>query len=53
MIKTLDARDRAFELVESGATTPMDLLMACLQYMSTDEVQDMLDYNGYEDEAYV
>ena len=40
-----DARDRALELVEMGMVTAEDMLTMCLKYMSTDDVEDMLDTN--------
>jgi hypothetical protein len=43
--RTPDARDKALELVEDGYVSAEDLLTACLKYMSTDEVADMLDTN--------
>ena len=39
-----DFRDSAIELVEDGMD-PMDMLKACLCYMSQDDVRDMLDAN--------
>ena len=40
-----DSRDRALELVEMGMVTAEDMLTMCLKYMSTDDVEDMLDCN--------
>ena len=40
-----NARDRALELVECGMVTAEDMLTMCLKYMSTDDVEDMLDCN--------
>ena len=40
-----NARDRALELVESGMVGPMTMLTMCLKYMSTADVEDMLDCN--------
>jgi hypothetical protein len=40
-----DPREYAMELIEEGRTTPEDLLVACLKYMSHDDVRDMLDSN--------
>ena len=42
---TPDSRDKALELVENGYVSAEDLLTACLKYMSTDDVEDMLDAN--------
>jgi len=54
--RTPDARDKALELVEDGYVSAEDLLTACLKYMSTDEVADMLDTNElserFQDEEY-
>ena len=40
---TSNSRDRALELVEEGYISAEDLLTAALKYMSTDDVEDMLD----------
>ena len=40
-----NARDRALELVECGMVGPMTMLTMCLKYMSTADVEDMLDCN--------
>lgn len=40
-----NSRDRALELVEMGMVTAEDMLSMCLSYMSTDDVEDMLDCN--------
>ena len=40
-----DPRDFALDLVYQGLVTPDLMLQACLMYMSTDEVRDMLDAN--------
>ena len=40
-----DPRDRALELVECGMVTAEDMLTMALKYMSTDDVEDMLDAN--------
>ena len=53
-----DPRDFALRLVDDGMIDPMLMLQACLNWMSTDEVRDMLDANElsprfdeeYEDE---
>ena len=44
-----DSRDRALELVEEGYISAEDLLTAALKYMSTDDVEDMLDANELSD----
>ena len=40
-----DARDKALELVEDGIVSAEDMLVMALKYMSTDDVDDMLDCN--------
>ena len=40
-----DSRDRALELVEEGVISAEQMLIAALKYMSTDDVEDMLDAN--------
>jgi len=40
-----DSRDRALELVEMGMVSAEDMLTMALKYMSTDDVEDMLDAN--------
>ena len=43
--RTPDARDKALELVEDGFVSAEDMLTMALKYMSTDDVEDMLDAN--------
>lgn len=45
----MNARDRAIELVDMGLIDPTTMLTACLKYMSTDDVADMLDVNYFEE----
>ena len=40
-----NSRDRALELVEMGMVSAEDMLTMALKYMSTDDVEDMLDCN--------
>ena len=40
-----NARDKALELVDNGVVSAEDLLTMALKYMSTDDVEDMLDTN--------
>jgi len=40
-----NARDEALELVENGVVTAEAMLTMALKYMSTDDVEDMLDAN--------
>ena len=39
------SRDKALELVEEGIVSAEDMLTMALKYMSTDDVEDMLDCN--------
>ena len=41
----MDYRDRAIELVEDGMVDPMMMLIACVKYMTEDEVKEMLEIN--------
>ena len=45
MFTRTNSRDRALELVDEGFISAEDLLTAALKYMSTDDVEDMLDCN--------
>lgn len=45
----MNARNRALELVDLGLIDPMTMLVACLKYMSRDDVQDMMDANDFEE----
>jgi len=47
--RTPDSRDKALELVEDGMVSAEDMLTMCLKYMSTDDVEDMLDTNELSD----
>ena len=40
-----DSRDAALALVEEGLVSAEAMLVMALKYMSTDEVEDMLDAN--------
>ena len=42
---TSNSRDTALELVDHGMVSAEDMLTMCLKYMSTDDVEDMLDTN--------
>ena len=46
----MDARERALELVDMGLIDADTMLTACLQYMSLDDVEDMLSVNCFEEE---
>lgn len=50
VIANMNARDRAVELVECGLIDAKTMLFACLFYMSTDDVEDMLHTNSFEEE---
>jgi|SaaInl59LU_5_DNA_1037362.scaffolds.fasta_scaffold02206_3 hypothetical protein len=43
----MDYRDFAIELVEDMGFSTEDMLVACLKYMSQDDVEDMLRCNEY------
>jgi hypothetical protein len=43
----MDYRDFAIELVEDMDYDPKQMLIACLKYMSQDDVEDMLWVNEY------
>ena len=43
----IDYRDYAIELVEDNGFDAKDMLIACLKYMSQDDVQEMLYANEY------
>jgi hypothetical protein len=49
MRRPQNSRDRALELVEEGFTTAEDMLTMCLKWMSTDDVEEMLDANELSD----
>ncbi len=40
-----NSRDAAYELIETGMVSYQSMAEACLQYMSTDDIQDMLESN--------
>jgi len=44
-IRHTNSRDKALELVEEGLVSADDMLVMALKYMSTDDVEDMLDCN--------
>ena len=46
-----DFRDIAIELVDDLGYDARDMLIACLKYMSQDEVEDMLHCNEYPEPA--
>ena len=43
--RNLNSRDKAIDLVEDGMVSADDMMKMCLQYMSTDDVDEMLDAN--------
>lgn len=43
----MDYRDFAIELTEDMGFSTEDMLVACLKYMSQDDVKDMLEANEY------
>jgi hypothetical protein len=48
-MKMSNSRDKALELVEEGLVSADDMLIMALKYMSTDDVEDMLDCNELSD----
>ena len=44
-----NSRDKALELVEEGLVSADHMLVMALKYMSTDDVEDMLDCNELSD----
>ena len=48
-IRHTNSRDKALELVEEGVVSADDMLVMALKYMSTDDVEDMLDCNELSD----
>ena len=44
-----NSRDKALEMVEEGRVSAEDMLTMALKYMSTDDVEDMLDANELSD----
>ena len=42
----INVRDKLLELVEMGLSKD-DVILACLKYMSVDEVKDMALYNDF------
>jgi len=51
--KIKNARDKAYELLEEGLVSPQQMAEACLQYMSTDDIEDMLLSNDIIDQEEV
>ena len=43
----IDYRDHALELIETLDFSAEDMLVACLKYMSQDDVKAMLEANEY------
>ncbi len=53
MYRTREATERILEMVEEGLLDKDTVIMACLKYMSEDDVADMASANEffmYEDE---
>ena len=44
-----NSRDKALELIDEGMVSAEDMLTMALKYMSTDDVEDMLDANELSD----
>ena len=41
----MDYRDQLIEMIEDGNLDPMMMLIACVKYMTQDEVKEMLEIN--------
>lgn len=41
--------DNLIELVDEGWLNDREALIACLKYMSDDQIKDMMDINEYSD----
>ena len=50
MNRQIDPRDIALSLVEDGMIDAITMLQACLNYMSWDDVRDMLESNEMLDD---
>ena len=48
-MSNFNSRDKALELVENGVVSAEAMLTMALKYMSTDDVEDMLDANELSD----
>ena len=48
-MSNINSRDKALELVAEGVVSAEDMLGMALKYMSTDDVEDMLDSNELSD----
>lgn len=48
---TRKATNEILELLGEGVLQPDTVIMACLKYMSEDEVADMAHINGFLDEV--
>ena len=46
---TINSRDKALALIDEGLVSADDMLIMALKYMSTDDVEDMLDCNELSD----
>ena len=51
--KIKNTRDKAYELLEEGVVSYQAMAEACLQYMSTDDIEDMLLSNDFVTEEEV
>jgi hypothetical protein len=47
--KMTDYRDVAIQIVEDEYVDPMTMIIACLKYMSNDDVRDMLEANELDE----
>jgi len=49
-MKTRQATNKILEMVEEGILNRDDVILACLKYMSEDDVADMAHCNGFIEE---
>jgi hypothetical protein len=47
---TREATNQLLELIEEGVLDPREVVVACVKYMSEDEVRDMCECNEFLDE---
>jgi hypothetical protein len=44
-----DARERFIQMVEDGMLDPMSAVVMCAKWMSTDDVEEMMEANELDD----
>jgi hypothetical protein len=48
--KPREKTEQLLEMIEEGLLDRDDVIMACVKYMSEDDVADMMHINGFDDE---